>query len=112
MSKASGTTGLLPGKLGTDIVRAARKMFPVQRHGRHDDCPLEVPWNFISPHAAQAHNNHDQTLERLAERGGLDASEMVAIIDNRPWHPMSDERAVARLKELLALHDVPDLRRE
>ena len=31
----------------------------------------EVPWNFVEPARKQIETNHGQTLERLAERGGL-----------------------------------------
>ncbi len=39
-----------------------------------------VPWNALEPHRTQAMRNHGQTLEQLAERGGLDCAEMLAII--------------------------------
>lgn len=61
-----------------------------------------VPWAFVAPHAAQARANHDQTLERLAERGGLSACELVAVLEGRDWEPMRYEAADARLEELLA----------
>lgn len=43
-------------------------------------CPRRVPWAFLEPHEAQAQYNHDQSLKRLAERGGLDPCEMLAIV--------------------------------
>ena len=39
-----------------------------------------VPWDFMAPHAVQAKDNHDQTLERLAERGGLSPHEALCVI--------------------------------
>lgn len=65
-------------------------------------CPRSVPWDFLAPHQAQAHKNHAQSLESLADRGGLCASEMVAVVEDRRWQAMSDDRAVSRLNELLA----------
>ena len=38
--------------------------------------PHNVPWAFAEKFRGQAEKNHDQTLERLAERGGLDPTEM------------------------------------
>lgn len=38
--------------------------------------PRSVPWEFAEKFRAQAEDNHDQTLERLAERGGLAPEEM------------------------------------
>lgn len=45
----------------------------------------EIPWAFIAPHEAQALRNHGQTLNRLAERGGLAACEAIDIIEGRKW---------------------------
>lgn len=44
-------------------------------------CPETVPWDLLAPHEKQALRNHDQTLKRLAERGGLSPAEMVAVIE-------------------------------
>lgn len=45
----------------------------------------EIPWDFIAPHEEQAQSNHSQSLERLASRGGLGASEAIDIIEGRRW---------------------------
>ena len=45
---------------------------------RHPD--FRLPWALIAPHAKQAIANHGQTLERLAERGGLSFTEAAAIM--------------------------------
>lgn len=39
-----------------------------------------VPWRIVEPHRKQAMANHGQTLERLAERGGLSLMELVAVM--------------------------------
>lgn len=65
-------------------------------------CPKSVPWRLLAPHESQALRNHDQTLQRLAERGGLCPSEMVAIIEDRRWHCMTIEDAVAQLLTALS----------
>lgn len=67
-----------------------------------------IPWKALEPHARQAIRNHSQTLEQLAERGGLAWSEMFYILRNEPFpmkrHPFtSNEEAkplvLAMLKE-------------
>ncbi|WP_299538266.1 hypothetical protein [uncultured Herbaspirillum sp.] len=45
----------------------------------------EIPWEMIAPHERQARANHGQSLERLAERGGLAACEAIDIIEGRRW---------------------------
>jgi len=59
-----------------------------------------IPWTVISQHEKQAQHNHGQTLNRLAERGGLGPSEAVVIIQNRPWRHLDGpacERILMRL---------------
>lgn len=46
----------------------------------------EIPWAFLAPHEAQAIKNHSQTLNRLAERGGLAASEAIDIFLGNSWN--------------------------
>ncbi|UBM12817.1 hypothetical protein [Cupriavidus metallidurans] len=45
----------------------------------------EIPFAMIAPHEAQAQRNHGQSLERLAQRGGLAACEALDIIEGRRW---------------------------
>ena len=42
-----------------------------------------LSWSIIGPHERQAQINHDQTLQRLAERGGLSPAEALAVLENR-----------------------------
>lgn len=44
-----------------------------------------IPFEVIEPHREQAMKNHGQTLERLAERGGLDYDEMLSVLEDRNW---------------------------
>ena len=64
--------------------------------------PEGLPWDIIEPHEHQALRNHGQSLERLNERGGLEVSEAVAILEDRQWHAMPEAKAFARLAELVA----------
>jgi hypothetical protein len=43
-----------------------------------------IPWAMIEPHEKRAKRNHRLSLEEIALRGGLDASEAVAVIEDRP----------------------------
>ncbi len=54
------------------------RMFPLQ------DGPL-IPWRIIAIHERQAKANHDQTLERLAERGGLSVREAYYVLRDEKW---------------------------
>jgi hypothetical protein len=62
---------------------------------------IGVPWSLIAPHEAQAQINHGQTLRRLAERGGLAASEVVAVLTDRRFQIMSEIDAARQLIALL-----------
>ena len=68
-------------------------------------CPTTVPWALLAPHEERAHRNHDQTLERLAERGGLDPSEIVALVEERKWMSLELPEAIDRLKALVLAHE-------
>lgn len=70
-----------------DAIRAAGTSFAI----------VQVPMDMLRPHAKQAYRNHGQTLERLADRGGLAPAEALAILDDRPFEPMEPGLASARL---------------
>ncbi len=57
--------------------------FPIlgarDRVERGQEYPVSVSWTFVEPFAAQAEDNHNQTLIRLAERGGLSPAELWCI---------------------------------
>jgi len=50
-----------------------------------DKCPASVPWSFVEGHEGQAQINHYQTLERLAQRGGLSPAEMYYVTHDQQW---------------------------
>ena len=49
-----------------------------------DRWPRSVPWSFVEPLRERAMQNHDQTLERLAERGGLCPTELWLAAHDQP----------------------------
>jgi len=69
-------------------------MFPVMTG---DNFPREqgvcVPLAIVLQHERQAKKNHSQTVQRLAERGGLSASELAAVLDDRDWRAMPEHEA-------------------
>ncbi len=73
----------------------SERMFPIMKAN-------DIPWSLIEPHEKQAHANHGQTLQRLAERGGLDVGEALAIIEGRRWGTIkTDKDSYARYAEQL-----------
>ena len=46
-------------------------------------CPHQIPWRLIEPGRDQALRNHDQTLEKLAQRGGLCPEEIYAVLHGK-----------------------------
>lgn len=65
-----------------------RKAFP--------DCPRQVPWSKIAPHEKQALGNHgNQSLRRLAERGGLSPSEIRCAVEGRGLREIFRATAIA-----------------
>ena len=71
------------------------RLFPLQLSA--------VPWALAE--RGQAEKNHGQTLERLAERGGLGASELLVALEGLPLsaitHNASPADLAARLAALL-----------
>lgn len=66
---------------------------------RGQEYPASVSWNFVAPFAKQAELNHNQTLTRLAERGGLSPGELWCIANGKrlkDW--LGDKKAIEWLK--------------
>lgn len=64
-----------------------QKMFPIliDHEGTAGPCPSAIPWECIAPYEKHAQNNHGQTLERLAQRGGLSPGEAYYVFMGRRW---------------------------
>ena len=61
-----------------------------------------IPWGLIRAHDYQAFRNHMQSLDQLADRGGLSPDEAVAVLEDRRWRQMDATEANQRLSELVA----------
>lgn len=59
------------------ILQSARKHLPT--------LPSGVPWEFVAQFEKQAQSNHSQTLNRLAERGGLSWMELADVVEGKRW---------------------------
>ena len=65
----------------------SERYFPVL-HGYGSQ---SVPWSMVAPCERQALTNHSQTLERLAERGGLSPAELLAVLDGLRWRDLPQQ---------------------
>ncbi len=95
------------------------RRFPILCNWRHETAdkalgvPKSVPWSMLAPHESQAERNHSQSLETLAGRGGLDVSEMVAVLTGQTWREvraakLTHEQAAAFVIGAVAAFDTKD----
>lgn len=94
------------------IARPTMKMFPILfghrvkeeieavRRDFGTSIVIALPWPMLAAHERQADKNHSQTIQRLADRGGLSACEACAVLEDRSYREMTPFAAHARLKEL------------
>ena len=61
-----------------------------------------IPWEAIAPHEKQAMSNHSQTIKRLAERGGLDWVEALAVMEDRKWVRLDSEFARKKVLSIVS----------
>lgn len=95
------------GPLGQ--VKPLVRQFPIQgtwSRARHKSIPaMNIPWDMIAPHEAQALYNHaGQNLETLARRGGLSHCEAIAVLEDRNWQEMDIDGSVLKLTEMVAAY--------
>lgn len=82
------TCGADPASYLAAMPRAMRQ-FPVHSDDRRKTpAPHSVPWAWIQQFERQAIENHDQSLEKLASRGGLAWIEIVMIMRSRKLRQM------------------------
>jgi hypothetical protein len=73
---------------------------------------MTVPWSLLAPHEPQAQANHDQSLKRLAERGGLSWTEMLCVLEARGWRhgrELTDEAAKPLVLALVEAHEAREV---
>lgn len=81
-------------RLRAALQATAARRFPLQGGP-------SLPWEMIAPYEAQARANHGgQSLERLAERGGLSPCEALAVLTCRPWTALSAADKAGALAEI------------
>jgi hypothetical protein len=76
---------------------ADRKAFPILKGGG-----AKIDYQLVADHAEQAKANHYQTVERLAERGGLSWCELYAVLHNRKWEKIETNEAIIACRNLEA----------
>ena len=62
---------------------------------------VSVTWRPTAADEKRADKNHGQTLARLAERGGVNWSELAAILEDRAWVWIEPGPAQVRVHRLL-----------
>lgn len=75
------------------------RRFPIM-HGKNI---TSIPWGVIAPHEEQAKRNHQQSLDELASRGGLDCYEAVCVLTDRRWRDVPMKGAEYHEAELMDL---------
>ncbi len=66
------------------------------------ECPTVIDWEMLAQHEAQAQCNHSQTLECLAQRGGLAPDEILAVIEDRAWHFIEHTESIRLVTQHIA----------
>jgi hypothetical protein len=81
------------------ILLSCSEMRTLQKAGI--ECPKHVPWSLVEPREAQALHNHDQTLVRLAQRGGLGMGELLCVLEGWPLKAVAHQDTVGCARKLL-----------
>lgn len=86
----------------------SERTFPTHPEDRHrlPTLPWNVPWDFVLEHERQALANHDQTVARLAERGGLSWTELYFVILDAKYAHESRSGSSPLYKARMLLVDV------
>ena len=83
-----------------------RKTMPIQSNPGLKPCVRSIPWELLAGDlcAQRCMENHaGQSLERIAERGGVSADEALAIICNMSWgSDFGGEQASHRVLYMMA----------
>lgn len=76
---------------------ANRKQFPIL-----GTPGVTVDRQLVHDHGRRVKANHFQTVERLAERGGLSWGELHAVLHNRPWQMMDENTPITECRAIEA----------
>ncbi len=76
-------TGLTPEQIKELQGKATEKRYPILGTGE------SIPWKVVENHRGQAIKNHRQTIEGLAERGGMSWYEMYCVLSEIPCIPQT-----------------------
>jgi len=74
-----------------------RKTFPILKGEG-----ASIDYQLVADHAEQARANYYQSVDRLAERGGLSWCELYAVLHNRKWEKMAVNDAMIACRALEA----------
>lgn len=77
------------------------KLFPIMVEYRNVKTTEYIPHDVIGCHEKQAMINHGQTLQRLAERGGLSYCEALAVIEDRKWTRIEQDEAKPKVLKII-----------
>jgi hypothetical protein len=61
-----------------------------------------IDWQLVVDHGGQAYKNHRQSVERLAERGGLSWVELYAVLNNQQWQKIDENEAIIACRSIEA----------
>lgn len=72
---------------------------------------VSIDYQLVEDHGGQAQRNHYQSVERLAQRGGLSWCELHAVLHDRAYQKMDQNTAIIECRALearyLAVVDAP-----
>ncbi|MNQ39196.1 hypothetical protein D3C85_528000 [compost metagenome] len=75
--------------MGSPSSMSFLERFPVMGIG-----PADIPAKFVYAHSTQCMRNHTQSVATLARRGGLDWTELFAVLHDLPYRSMNEQEAM------------------
>ena len=78
------------------MIYILERKFPILGAG------MDIPWIIVELHDKQVRANHGQSLERIAERGGLGWGEALAVLEDRKYKYIDEDAARIQVLEIVA----------
>lgn len=78
------------------MIYMLERKFPILGGG------MDIPWIIVELHDKQVRANHGQSLERIAERGGLGWGEALAVLEDRKYKYIDEDAARIQVLEIVA----------